>query len=546
MTKPKQPNYQPARRKHMKPIISLLWGLFLLVICHLTAWADISAPPQNIQLQIGSIPTTKSITQYGITWTFADPVRYGQFVNGDYWVVDPGNGVKIVKITPGDAIREGTSQHMNGSMLNPHTSLQGYDGQREYDATKNVNINISPGTPLVLSGDISLVSTISNITPEYNISYVKTAAVLTCLTTAPPAGSFRPGISSTTKTLHNISSVNRGLLKNLPSPITKPDISIYAGKFQMVFLDHGDWTTRFMKPSDSGLNNYYFPTIFAEAALVINMDYTAGEKETLLINSIQQGIDLYSFIESGTTTATAGCQRTGWEPNGGINSGRKWSIMFAGIMLNYPPMRDIGQKSGDYLYADGYGPGNPPPDYIHFQEDGQTFYVTRADIDITSNSTWVSDAYRAKGTYLSFDIATNIFTPGSPGAATVGPWYPDTRNDDINGNVLCRPYNSSLLGMPEWGIRHSTKPYVSDASWGASYRKTETNGPAWAGTTLAARIMGYKNQWNNNALFDFTDRYAAISAGKPDPFGYKVANESTGYPLTGLTLAMWETYRGKY
>ena len=41
----------------------------------------------------GQYGTTKSIQQYGITWSFADSVKYGQFVNGDYWVVDPGNGI---------------------------------------------------------------------------------------------------------------------------------------------------------------------------------------------------------------------------------------------------------------------------------------------------------------------------------------------------------------------------------------------------------------------------------------------------------------------
>jgi hypothetical protein len=33
--------------------------------------------------------TTKSPTQYGITWEFANPVTFGQYINGDYWVVGP-------------------------------------------------------------------------------------------------------------------------------------------------------------------------------------------------------------------------------------------------------------------------------------------------------------------------------------------------------------------------------------------------------------------------------------------------------------------------
>lgn len=43
-----------------------------------------------------TIATTTSITQYGITWAFAEPVVSGQFVKGDHWVVAPESWVKIV------------------------------------------------------------------------------------------------------------------------------------------------------------------------------------------------------------------------------------------------------------------------------------------------------------------------------------------------------------------------------------------------------------------------------------------------------------------
>jgi hypothetical protein len=531
----------------MKPIISLLWGLVLLVSCHLTAWADISATqPQNMQLQIGSIPTTKSITQYGITWTFAESVGYGQFVNGDYWVVDIGSGVKITNISPGDALRPNREppQHMNGSMINPHTLIQGYDGNGFYDAAKNVGLGISPETPLILTGDKSLVSTISNIEVPGTTSLPKTAAVLTSLSSAPPTGSFRPGISSTTKTLHNISSVNRSRLKSLTCPIIKPSISTYANYVQMVFLDHGDdYRARYIRPTDSGLDNYYFAGKFAEIGLILNLDYTLAEKETLLINFIQVGIDLYSFIEGGVSEKGT----FGWQPDGGNMNGKKFPILFSGIMLDYAPMKNIGQKSGDYLYTIGYGPGNEPPDYIYFSEDCQTFYVTQKDIDITSNSNWISDSARQSGRYLSFDINTNTFTIATPPqGTTIGPWHPDTRNQDDSNNVRCRPYRPNMLGMPEWGIRHSTSPDQSDSSWKAGYRTIGTGGPAWPGIALTINIMGYKNIWNHPAFFDYADRYVAISQGQPDPFGYEVEHKTTGYPPKDFILAMWNTYRGQY
>jgi hypothetical protein len=274
----------------------------------------------------------------------------------------------------------------------------------------------------------------------------------------------------------------------------------------------------------------------SEAALMLHMDYTLEEKHDLLINFIQLGIDIYSFIESGSS---------GWPPDGGHSGGRKWPIMFAGLMLDYAPMKNIGQKSGDYLYADGHGPGNWPSNYIHFGEDGQTHYVTQEDIDRTRNTLWVSDQARQSGRYLSFNISTNTFTIATPGGATVGPWNPDTRNQNYStGEVLCHPFTQAMLGMPEWGIIYSTNPYKADSSWSAMYKTVNTS--AWAGTALAARTMGVKTSWNHNAYFDFVDRYMAIAKGQPDPFGYTVHGEKAGMLPTTIIDNMWTLYRGLY
>src|SRR5689334_7745850 len=39
--------------------------------------------------KIGELALKQSLSQYGITWTFDRPVRTGQFVNGDWYVVGP-------------------------------------------------------------------------------------------------------------------------------------------------------------------------------------------------------------------------------------------------------------------------------------------------------------------------------------------------------------------------------------------------------------------------------------------------------------------------
>ncbi len=489
-----------------------------------------------------SVLAATSVTQHGITWTFDKDYTTGQFINGDYWVIAQGGGVAITGISPGYT---DTPRPMNGSMVNPvGATLQGYDGHAIYDSSKNKGIGITTETPLVIFADSSLVSTISNLSPGVDhLSYINTAAILTVLSAPPTANSFRPGMCGSVKTIHNVSSIDYGLLKRLQPPITETitatTLTQYAAKLLMPFLDHiENYGVRYMHPSASGLDNYYFSLTWTEAALLLNLDFSNIEKSNLLINYIQVGIDSYSVVNSGGI---------GWPPNGGHSSGRKLPILFAGLMLNDSAMKGIGNVSGDYLYTGGHRAGNPPSDYKHFGEDGQTFYVRQSDVDITRGSTWVSDSWRTSGAYLSFDIATNTFTSGSPGANKIGPWNPDTRNDDAGGNVKCRPLTQDMLGMPEWGIKHSTDPGEEDAYWHTGgYRMIPTGGKEWAGTTLVAQIIGLKNLWNNNALFDYTDRFMAIGAGKPDPFGFMVYGEVAGNLPIGLINTMWDTYRADY
>jgi hypothetical protein len=73
------------------------WGMLLVLGAALSAaaaegewqvklYAQGSAPqaPKPAELEL-----RESITQYGITWTFAAPARAGRFVNGDWYVVGP-------------------------------------------------------------------------------------------------------------------------------------------------------------------------------------------------------------------------------------------------------------------------------------------------------------------------------------------------------------------------------------------------------------------------------------------------------------------------
>ena len=110
--------------------------------------------------------------------------------------------------------------------------------------------------------------------------------------------------------------------------------------------------------------------VVSDVALLLMIDNP--QREELLINFLQIGIDLYATSLNNAEL---------WPANGGQSSGRKWPIVFAGIMFNDEGILDlISNKSGDYAYESGYGAGNLPSDYIHFGEDDQTFYVKEEDV----------------------------------------------------------------------------------------------------------------------------------------------------------------------
>ena len=116
-----------------------------------------------------TINTTTNITQYNITWYFSEPVQYGQFANGDYWVIGP---VTITNITPEfNGINHGWE-------VNP-----GYSGPQGFDiGAIDFDTNLVPSLPYTASGGESILKMISlnpgSSSPCYP-ACIQTAAVLT-------------------------------------------------------------------------------------------------------------------------------------------------------------------------------------------------------------------------------------------------------------------------------------------------------------------------------------------------------------------------------
>lgn len=437
-----------------------------------------------------------SISQYGITWVFDKKYQMGKFANGDYWVVGP---VRIVDIYPRST--EISGRIMNGSMLNPvpgNKFNQGYDStinHTTYVPSLNIAFNISNSNPLFLQNGSSIVSTIS-VTEPKKVPQLKTAAVLTVLDNPPPEGSFRPPYSGNDKIIrYNVRQLNYKLLNKLEPVRATPLLSEVEQYFERPWIDHTPgFVARLIHPLEN-MPDYgrEIANRIGIASLMLNLNYTDKEKETLLIRFVQLGIDLFGIVQNEG--------KDNWGGDGGHASGRKWPILFSGIMLNDPGMKNIGQKSGNYLYKKGYGPGKKPLDYISFGEDEQTFYVTLQDVKLTNSSTWRPDA-----------------RSGKP-----------------------EPYTKEDIGLAEWGINHASEPNHNNKAWNANYRQCCT-ALAWSGFILAAILMEdnakARTLWNHDALFDYQDRYMSVTASDGLNPGWR--------SLDKFTENMWDTYRSRY
>ncbi len=454
---------------------------------------DRALAPMEIGHLAKMVLSPMAITQNGITWTLDRAYEFGQFANGDYWVVGPAT---IIAITNGYHVHGFTPvQGQDGSMINPGTDTrQGYDHSlTSYDAGLNASHPngrpISFDNPLVLSTNQSLVSTVSwlyrsatdaepgcpafNGTTQTPRPVTRAAAVLTCLAAPATRGSFRPPYAGGDKAVRfNVSQLRSHLLMNLSTTgITSiPDVKTMEDAFARVWLDHvNDYLGSYVHPSEN-MDDYgrEIAKKIGDAALLLNLNYSelAGNntKDTLLMEFVQLGIDLAGIADNGGF----------WRPNGGFNQGRKWPILFAGLMLDDAHMQGVGTWP------------------TLFQEDGNTFYVSQDDVDRTHSPQW----------------------------------NPDPRNNS-------QPYETSDIGLPEWGIRHATHPYQDDKDWNAVYRATTTC--SYPGFVLAVHIMGQKQAWNHDALFDFVDRWMTITGG-----------EQQMQKVTPFTKSMWNRYRSSY
>ena len=425
-------------------------------------------------------PTTDHLSQYGITWTFAEPVEYGQFVNGDWWVVGP---VTIVSVDPAPA------DGRHGSMLNPSIG----QGQAYDDRSNSYKPDAGVTFPVTLTGDNSLVSSQSwtdgaDTHPDLTdhpitVSKIRDAAVLTVLGDVPPADAFRPPYAGTDKRLFRRSDIRYDLLPRLAPTSDDPsydyqDAGIWArdpsrtvaeqyGRlFQRPWLLHlTDWSGRSHHPTENmpGYHREVYHAVAAGAGLLL-MDLP--DIDNLLLGYLQVGIDAHGVIVTGA----------GGNASDADSSIHKWPVLLAGLLLD-----DAAMRTNDYRY---------------------------------------------RTTWMTYDIADGL----SPYESAIVP-----RGYTYHGYTV--GWRQSPGTQEHEHLDPATEWYLVSDGGGAkreSYRGI--NSRSWPGIALAARLMDAVELWNHPEFFEYVDRWMTEA---PTEYG----TPSVGSCGSAFISALWEAYR---
>lgn len=408
------------------------------------------------------LPLRESVSQYGITWTFAQPARVGQFINGDWYVVGP---VTVSQITPKplygaeipkrqldqmDKERPVEQRVRNGFMLNPPAKTQvAYDsGVRNYFTPallQKLPVAMKPGDSLVstISMPKSLVlqaqlrNKIERGTED--CSPIRTAAVLTCVAEPQPADAFRPAFCDRQPKTYLARNLRRDLLPKAAHALRLPDLAQYVRFTQRPWV--GTCFFGFEEPVENmpqyGLE---YGRVVGLSALLLCTDLAPDRLEPLLVNFVQVGLDLGGMIRAG---------HAGWPCWGGHGSGRKLPIVFAGLLLGDSELANINQSFPK----------------ASFGEDEQTAY----------GDCWTGAKVVFAG-HSGIDTATGVGRNRGRG----NPWGPYEHTPPA-----------------QWKDGQNTSE---------SYRRCCTS-VGWVAQALALRLLHAEKAWAHDPFFDYVDRW---------------------------------------
>ena len=459
----------------------------------------LAEPPRTPALE--DLPLKESISQFGITWTFDRPVRVGQFITGDWYIVGPvtvsavdpeplyDEDVPETELDARERNRRRNTFLRNGSMLNPPPKLEmacdsGIRNWYRPNLITRFPVAMKPGDALVSSVSLkqgeqaSFVYHSKGARGVHDNCPLKVAAVLTCMAAPQPPDAFRPSYGDRTGKVYLARNLRRQLLPTLSRPEGErvPDPVKFAEVFRKPWLNTGFFG--FDQPMEN-MPHYgqWVGQAVSNAGLLLCLDFTPPEKEQLLLNFVQVGIDYWGLVRAG---------HPGWQGWGGHGSGRKFPIVFAGFLLGDEEM---------------ISPTKAFPK-VEFGEDNQTRY----------GDCWT-------GAKVVFAGHSGISTlTGKPPRPKWGPY--------------------EHLHPSQWD-KDGQKNRQSEA-----YRRANTS-CCWVGQALVLRILKLEKQWNHDAFFDYVDRWMTeddrqhrqeINKHFPDP---NLVNETKVWCHQGYTGERW-------
>ena len=466
------------------------------------------------------------ITQFGITWTFEGENTSGQFVNGDWWVVGP---VTITSISPGyeeiDA-PEDTRYSINGTMVNPvynisgdtQTPIQAWDSRIDLKSgcagSYRHDLNIARQLPYIASPGDSIMSAKSFTgTAQGDEPQLDTIAILTVVSAAPASYSFRPPyISGSDKTVRwNKSQLRYDRLKKLPLVTNTPAFSLLEDRFERAIIVQGPgYTSNYLLPKTHDYPNTgsYISYKVSEAALLLNLNCENDQKEKLLIQMVQRGIDLYGVLSAGGS----------WQADKDYHIGKKLPVILAGWILTDA---DIIAKASTQ----------------NFQEDSQHYYVGQSDIDLNPQRNILSSAYTSQMIGMPEWSSVRDSTAGSQWNAP----YRGINGSSLIGSVLATRFMGaeSVWNSPatfDYYDRYWQEVVVKGTALGAG--EPGVSSPfvvsMWKAyipyITLSSSIPAFIQGISTNAGWKTIE----VTAGDTSTFTWGISNAATASFVSGI------------
>ncbi|HEY7562867.1 MAG TPA: hypothetical protein VH650_11885 [Gaiellaceae bacterium] len=369
-----------------------------------------TSPPATPAL--ADLPRRSSVTKDGITWRFSRPKRVGRFVTGDWYVV---GSARVRAITPKPAGgRNGSVRNIPGNDVDTGFDRRTDGNRYEPKISLRPPISLRPGNSLVSSISVRTVGSRKRwLFDKATGSPVRTVSILTSVAAPLPPDAFRPSYAGHGRIYYS-RNLRRDLLPTLASVGSTPSLAEYTAHFRRPWIDN------VMFNFDAPIA--YMPDYAREiaravgnAGLLLSLDYTRAQKEPLLVYLTQYGIDLAGLVRRG---------HDGWHAHGGHGSGRKFPIVFAGVMLDDASMKSpqahfgedmqtmtgTGWTGATALYAGHYGEGASGEygPYEHLQPRDWISTLGEDYRRCCTSSAWIAEALAARlipGAMAAWDYA---------------------------------------------------------------------------------------------------------------------------------------------